>query len=214
MSDVPPRIRELLDRQPWEDITPRLVAYTLRKTRRLYWQGIRDGDMPEGKEAQDIVQDAIDDLFSGKRAWDPDSYPDLFAHLQSVIDSKVSAFVRSRANRRLRSEAVLSAAATLDDDEPSLLDTMTSPKPGPEEIALEEEEERRSEDFAVSTLCSLDDDPEAQKVLEAIFEGLTKRADIATRAGISVKSVSNIKKRLQRRLEDLRSPLGAQASRA
>ena len=214
MSDVPPHVLELLARQPWNDIFPRLVAYTLDKARRLYWQGIRGGDMPEGTEAKDIVQETIGDLISGKRAWDPATYPDLFAHIQGVIDSKVSAFVRSRANKLLRSETALSAATTLGDDEPSPLDVMISPNPGPEEIALEQEEERLSEDFAITTLCSLDDDPEAQKVVQAIFDGITKRADIAKTVGISVASVSNIRKRLRFRFDYLRSSPRAQASRA
>lgn len=50
MSDIPPHVRKLLEQHPWEDTTPRLVAYTLWKARRLFWQGVLGRDMPEGKE--------------------------------------------------------------------------------------------------------------------------------------------------------------------
>lgn len=202
MSDVPPQVRELLDAHEWEKTTALLVVHTLRKARRLYWQGIRDGDMPEGKEAHDIVQDAIHQLLSGERRWDPDTQPDLFAHLQSIIDSKLSALVEGRANRRLRSETALTTAARPPEDAPSPLDAFASQRPDPEGIALQEEQERRSEDFLIELVLFLEGEPELQRIVEAIADGAEKPAEIAAAAGLGVKTVYNARKRLQRRLQE------------
>lgn len=204
MSDVPPHVLELLEAHDWDKTTNRLVAYALRKARRLYWQGIRDGDMPEGKEAYDIVQDAIYQLLSGERRWDPDAQPDLFAHLQSIIDSKVSALVEGWANERLRSEAALATTARLPEDEPSLLDAFASPESDPEEIALLTEQERRSEEFLIGLALFLEDEPELQRIVEAIVDGAEGPAEIAKDAGITSKAVYNARKRLQRKLADFR----------
>jgi DNA-directed RNA polymerase specialized sigma24 family protein len=204
MSDVPPNVRGLLEAHDWGETTGQLVVYTLRKARRLYWQGIRDGDMPEGKEAYDVVQDAIYQLISGERRWDPDIQPDLFAHLQGIIDSKLSALVRSRANRRLRSEAALAAADRLPEDAPSPLDAIASPGPDPVEIALLEEQERRSEEFLIGLALFLEGEPVLQKIVEAIADGAEKPADIAAAAELDTKTVYNARKRLQRRIQEFR----------
>ena len=204
MSDVPPHVRELLEAHDWDETTDRLVVYALWKARRLYWQGIRGGDMPEGRNAYDIVQDAIYQLLSGERRWDPDTQPDLFAHLQSIIDSKVSALVEGWANERLRSETALAIEARLPKDTPSLLDAFASSRPDPEDIALLTEQERRSEEFLIGLTLFLEDEPELQRIVEAIVNGAEGPAEIAKDAGITPKAVYNARKRLQRKLDEFR----------
>lgn len=205
MSDVPPHVLELLEAHDWDKTTNRLVAYALRKARRLYWQGIRDGDMPEGTEVYDIVQAVIYQLLSGERRWDPDAQPDLFAHLQSIIDSKVSALVEGRANKRLRSETALAIAARLPEDAPSPLDALASPRPDPEEIALLEEQESRSEDFLIGLTLFLEGEPELQRIVEAIADDAEKAAEIAAAAKVDDKTYQNARKRLKRRIQEFRA---------
>lgn len=66
--------------------------------------------MPGGKEAEDIVSETVEGVLSGKRAWDSSAQLDLFAHLKSIIDSKLNHLAKSRENR-----LICSASAPEDD---------------------------------------------------------------------------------------------------
>lgn len=166
------------------------------------------------KEAQDIAQDAIYQLLSGGRSWDPDAEPDLFAHLQSVIDSKISAFVRGRANKLIRTEAALAGVAAADENQPPLLDTMASPDPSPEEATLAREQERLSDELLIELDQFLEDEPELQRIVEAIVDDAGKPAEIAATLGIDVKAVYNARKRLQSRLRDFRAQRNGTTTKA
>ncbi|MCB1100657.1 MAG: hypothetical protein KDN22_34160, partial [Verrucomicrobiae bacterium] len=61
-----------------------------------------------------------------------------------------------------------------------------------------------SEAFLLELTDALDDDPEAQSVVAAIWEGASKRSSIAEATGFSVDQVTKVKKRLQRRLKEFR----------
>jgi DNA-directed RNA polymerase specialized sigma24 family protein len=207
MAEIPPEVRTELEQHPWEETIPRLELYALRKARRLYWQGIMDGNMPTGQEAADVVLEAIEDLLTGKRSWDPSIQPNLFAHLRSIIDSKLSHLVESWANRHVRTESALSTEDNNATGSPSPHVQFSEPTPSPAEMMLRAEEERLAEEFFWGFYEYLSDEPLLQKVIECIDDDL-KPAEMAAHLGVPQKEIYNIRKRLQRRLADYRAQCG------
>ena len=58
VAEILPDVRAQLEVHTWEDTIPRIELHAIRKAKKLYWQGLMNGNMPGGKEAQDVVQDA------------------------------------------------------------------------------------------------------------------------------------------------------------
>jgi len=78
-----------LDDETWGDIYLELLDFARYKTSRLnYVKG--GGDLPLGRTPEDLVVDATERLFDGRRQWNPDKDPDLCDYLKSVISSIVS----------------------------------------------------------------------------------------------------------------------------
>src|SRR5437868_14422299 len=103
MSELSEEVRDRLDQHPWEDTIPRLELYASKKIKSLYWQGIRNGPMPGGREVEDVVGQAIYKVVEHERRWDPTKYPDLYLYLVNVVDSEISHLVESWDNRNLQS---------------------------------------------------------------------------------------------------------------
>jgi DNA-directed RNA polymerase specialized sigma24 family protein len=206
MAEIPPDVREKLEEHPWEDTISRLALYTIRKAKRLYWQGIMNGNMPAGKEAQDVVQDAIEDVLTGQRSWNPATQPDLFVYLRRVVDSKLSHLVESMENRSVRSESALGARK---EDAPGITFIAEFPDSGPSpfETLIQAE----AEDFFWGFYEFLADEPLLQNVVECIDGGINKSTDIAIHLGVPPKEIYNVRKRLQRRLHDYRAQRGQQS---
>jgi len=169
-------IRSALKEQDWEDIFRRLTAHAQRLIKALTWRGEWGGFVPGGHEATDFAMEAILDLYTGVRKWDPMTQPNLLAHLQNIVRSKISNAVRSSENRA--------------------------------ELRESEEEAGSQQDpydtFILDLLDYLDDEPILQKVVECLADGYTDRADITDRLGIEAMEVTNLRKKLARRIRDFR----------
>lgn len=205
MSDVPPHVRELLEAHDWEDTVPRLVKYARGEMGRRVWQGVFGGTAPGGKQAYDLVTTAVEKLFDGRRAWDPETQPDLFVHLQGIVDSDMGHLARSLGNKlTLRAMGRPVGSEDAVEDFPDPMDEFASSTPSPEAVTLLREQEQLSEDFLLELDGSLQGEPELQRIVEAIVDGAEKSAEIAEEAGITPKAVYNARKRLQRKLDEFR----------
>lgn len=200
MTEITDEVLDLLEKHPWDDTIPRLVYYVLKKMKRLYWQGIFGGPAPGGVEAQDVVQKSIEKVFTGRRSWNPDTHPDLFDYLESVIDSEISHLAEEWENRIFRREEWLPGTAEEKEKDDDPFDRLQSSNPGPEKILLEKEKEKLSEQLFWEFYESLAEHPKLQKILECISEGAIKRSEIAKATEVSTKEFDNLKKQLQRRL--------------
>jgi hypothetical protein len=197
MPPVPSHVRALLEQHPWDQTIQQLLYYTLGRIRGRTWRGMRDGALPGGREVEDIVSQAIEDVLSGQRAWDPIQHPDLFVHLQGIIDSRLSHLGVSAENRRMVAEfppsrslhgvAVRDGAASCH-REPSLQDAL-----------LQAEEDQLAEELLQGFAHFLADDPLLQRIVRSIVEGIDKPAAIAVHVGATVEQVYNARRRLQRK---------------
>lgn len=201
------QLLELLGSHPWEDTIPRLVAHASKKSKRLFWRGIYGGHLPEGKEVEDLVNQAIDKIISGQRQWDPDTNPDLFLFLRGIVDSDLNHLAESEENRYVRSETVSVAGSDCDEEEKeiSVITSMPTPNSDPEETLLLREEETRCEEFFWNFYGSLDGKHLLQKIVECIWDDVEKPADIAEKLGVPVNDIYNARKQLQRRLDEYRN---------
>lgn len=173
-------VRSTLDSQDWEPVLKRLVAYAHRRLKQMNWNGV--GGMsrpatPGGKDAWDFGMQAITDIFTGTRRWDPETEPDLFLYLTSVVNSLISNELRRKANR---------AEQPLDEAVEDLPDPCA-------ELGIQD-------DFAWDFLASIEGEPDLHRISECIVDGIIKRADIATHLGLTPIQVTNAGKRLVRRL--------------
>lgn len=153
-EDAPdPEVIERLNDQDWEDLYEDLVAYATIRVQELSWER-GPGALPEGREPEDFVEEAIESLYTGRRTWNYEEYPDLKSVLTGIIDSLVSNLVTSAEHRRSK------------DVEPSDLETfyeaITSEKP---------DGEVRGEDIEERMRRAVADDAELELVFEAMLEG-------------------------------------------
>lgn len=198
------QVIELLEAHPWDETIPRLLAHAAGKAKRLFWRGIYGGNLPEGKEIQDIVSQAIEKVFSGQRQWDPDTNPDLLLFLRSVIDSDLSHLADSWDNGAMRSASMANSADDGDcsEQEISIIDRFPSPTATPEEEVLQHEDEARCEAFFWGFYGALSDKPTLQQIVECIYDDILKPADIAQKLGLPVNDIYNASKQLTRRLKE------------
>lgn len=153
-EEVPdPEVIKRLNAQDWEDLYEDLVAYATIRVQELSWER-GPGAPPEGREPEDFAEEAIKSLYTGRRTWNYEQYPNVKSVLSGIIDSLVSNLVESAEHRWST------------DVEPSDLETfyadISSEKPDGE-VRAEDIEERMRQAVA--------DDPELEFVFEAMLEG-------------------------------------------
>jgi RNA polymerase sigma factor (sigma-70 family) len=189
---------EALSSERWEEILKELFAYTLSRLQNRFWLGVWSGHLPGGAEARDIVMESIGDVIAGVRRAGPEV--DLVAFLKQVIRSKISHLVRSAENRRTERLDPMSSDKELDQEianrrpEALIADT---------EVVSREAEEINSRLLSL-LIDELSAEPDLQRIIECNLEGIFKREDIATRLGKTPSEVTNMKKRLDRRLAEFR----------
>ena len=89
-------VREILDRQNWEELLPRLLRYSVYLIR---VKGSRGGNVAAGKMAEDYVMDAVMKVYKGERRWDPEKCPDILQYFIGVLRSIISHEPRKVENR-------------------------------------------------------------------------------------------------------------------
>jgi DNA-directed RNA polymerase specialized sigma24 family protein len=204
MEPLPEVTSSLLDRieqEVTEDLLKRVILHAHRKISGRYWRGVWNGSVPGGKEAEDLAYEALGDVLSGKRRWDPEEDPSFLRYLCGVVDSKVSKLVNRPENRNeLRApinqeggehleyfDALPDAAAIVPDDQ-----------------LISEETEQANNQLLVALLEFVGDDPMLVSLLECFIDGVEGRANIASKLGTSPHEVTLAQKRLDRRLAAFR----------
>lgn len=199
-SGLPKETLELLNAFPWEDQIPRLLYYALNKAKKKRWRTVFDGQLPEGKEIEDVLFTAIEKVFSGERKWDPQKHPDLSDYLKGVIDSDLYHLAKCEDNTTLISEADVGR----NPEKPFTFDDMPSAEPDSETLHILKEMNEKAEKFFFGFYDSLNGKPLLQGIVECIDDDVTKGADISERLGVHVNEIYNCFKQLRRKLDDFR----------
>ncbi len=188
MNANPAAIRKLEAELP--AIYERVAARALQIVRRKRWT--RPGIMPEGQEAEDLVQEALRRLLDNTRAWDHEKVS-LEAFLVGSVRSLASSAVKGTANsvRPFEDDAAREPREAMDP---------TSQAASPEELLAQLQ---RYDLLADAALNAASGDSEMEKIVTAALEGCVKRSEMIEETGLEPKRFDNAIKRLHRRLEEV-----------
>lgn len=192
----------------WESITLKLTRYAILKIKRLSWKHER---LPMGLTDEDMAQEAIANLFEGKRNWDRAKYPDLYWYLKSVIDSKVSKLYKLKEYKLTQPfpttregqevEELLDIADPSDDNATYLMQPILDPN----ETLLEKEKKGNDEVIVNTFFEAIKGDKDLERLLSLFMDGYTKPSEIAEQMGIKAKEIYNLQKRFKRKYKEFRN---------
>ena len=199
-----------LKKADWKEIMRRLAKYTEFKVNKVKWQC----DIPPlGLTSEDIVEDAIVDVFDGtRRHWNPSKNPDLYCYLESVVDSKVKNLLKNK-------EYLLTALPTRTDEQngENHLDKIESgtdyeggaskPFPDPEEALLNKGERIEIEKKVKIVFESIEGNKKLEELVICIIDGYSKPSEIAKKLGVSVTDIYNREKRFRHKFEEIRNKI-------
>ncbi len=165
-----------------------VLAYAVRKVRSKRWT--RRTGMPEGKEAADLVQEALARVLAGDRPWDPAKVA-LGPFLMGVVKSLLSSELEGEENK------VASLAPNVDG--PTLLDG-SARVATPEQVILDAE---RCNELADEALKAAEGDEVLERIVVELLDGVrcSDAKEIAGATGLDVKQVYAGTRKLQRRLD-------------
>jgi DNA-directed RNA polymerase specialized sigma24 family protein len=86
----------LISRQDLAGIYRDALAYAVWKITGFEFIRRTNRHLPQGHMPEDVVQEAFKRVFEGKRNWNRDRYPDFAAFIKSVVDSLISALFGSK----------------------------------------------------------------------------------------------------------------------
>lgn len=100
-ADAPtPEVIERLEAQEdWPALYERLAAHAQARINQVTWTRGPDA-LPKGKTAEGFAEEAVESLFTGRRTWKIEQYPDLEGVLKGIISSLVSNLVTSKEHKR------------------------------------------------------------------------------------------------------------------
>lgn len=168
----------------------------LRRAAALVWAGIWYRSRPKGAEvwveekAMEFVQEAIGAAL-GQRTWNRERYPTFYAFVLSVLESVISNAKRSFDNRsidtRLKDQAI---RTKLEDD------AYKDGYRGLEADGVSDAELR------TKILNAVEGDKKLTELITAMLEDVSDRQDLAILLEEPVDGITNLKKRLKRKLID------------
>jgi DNA-directed RNA polymerase specialized sigma24 family protein len=183
-------------RAKWDEIIPRLVLFAERKIRPNVWYSIPGGPLPGGKQAADLVQQAVAKVLRGERVWNRNE--PLLRFLMSVISSDINNLAQSRENTktvRIQHHGGQDAHPT-EIDLAFLSDPPPSQRGGDQLINSQVDQER------AQILTALSNDRLVHQIASLIIDdGISKPRKLAKILGTDVNKIHNAKKRLRRRLQ-------------
>lgn len=169
-------------------VFPRVLARSILIVRRKRWS--RDGTIPEGNEAQDLLHEAIRRVLDGRRHWDPERVPDLEVFLEGVIRSLASDLARGLANRTDDIEKFTESK------KPQLPDVLQCTRT----VEIEKIQAERYQQTADALMEAACQEPVLEKIVQALMDGCSKPEVIAQETGLAVKEVYAGMKKIRRRL--------------
>lgn len=196
MNDGPVRdIRRELRQAPWEEIFPELLAYARR---RLANCGLldRSGYVPSAVEVRELINDAVEQVLDAersKRTWNEANPPGLVPLLCGIMSSRASVFYKKWKLRRVRH---------VPEQEAELVPGDAGEHPVDDQVVTGAEDPR-----LVHLHGAVGDDPKLLDLVEAIKLGAVERAELADLLGWQPAEVSVQRKKLQRRLLRMGTPV-------
>ncbi len=199
MAELTPDALAKFEQTVTDEFIERLAVFALRRTRGRYWRGVWNGHLPDGKDATDVVAEALDDVIHGRRAWNPQKDPDLFAFMRSVVNSKVSHLRTGEENQQCRM-----ALEEKDDEGRDRIEQLPTDAATAAEELQASEDESRNGDLLLHFYDFVAGDDLVRRIVGCAIDGVEKRADFAAALNVNEQEITNATKRMERRFKDFR----------
>ncbi|HWX21138.1 MAG TPA: hypothetical protein VN578_14660 [Candidatus Binatia bacterium] len=194
--------------EDWGSLLLELAAFAKREIRRRRWRGQRSGVLPEGYDANSVASEVITSALEGKARLAPGWTRDrLMRELERKVSNEVRRLHKLQEAGRIRSEwEILPADAN---EQPrSVFEKMEGkvgswPRNGVDEARFQARDKERKEAELLIAEKLRGEDEAVEKLFGCLRDGVVKRREIAAKLGISVGEVTNCRKRLNRKLEEI-----------
>ncbi len=192
-----------LETADWDDIIIKLTHYAHWRAHRYKWRAGNPDQLPAGMTPRDIALTAISKVWTGRRDWDPDKYPDLLAHLKWIVKSDMNHLFTSMGHftsgRIDESEDPDSQELTYNEAIPGPSSRLCEAPPTPEEQLLAKEKTEREEKVKRELFALVKGDEDLEMLLLCFDEGIDKSELIAEQMGCDVTKVYTLKRKLLRK---------------
>ena len=166
---VSDEVLRLLVNHDWETTISNLLLHTIGR--------LKGKTVPGSFTADDFVQDAYERVHIGERNWNPKKNPDLCKYLASVIDSLITAAIKSKYNKLSQIDLTVY--------DPEVSDNIF--------------DDVEASELYDSIIEAIKDDDDLQMLFCCMTDyGKVKPQDIAEELQWDVKKVNNLKKKLKR----------------
>lgn len=199
------KVLDLLEAQNWPYIIRHLTYYTIWVAKGYSRNFGSIDQLPEGNTPEDIAFSAIEKVWSGTRAWDPDKYPDLLNHLMWIVKSDMGHLFSSsevRVTRRILQDEDDPSAGNIEKN--TIFETSVTREASTKINTAEEEliarENKELEAKLIGELYQIVKGDDDLEILLAFFEdGIDKPERIAAEMGWDIAKVYNLKRKLFRK---------------
>ena len=191
-------ILDFLSKQNWGEIAKQLAAFVISYMNYCSKKKYKEWNLPKGNRAEDIAQQAITLVLSGKRKWNTTKYPDFLRFMQfSVCRSLISNLYSNKEEQTTNKLSQTDYFFSGEDDSSQINDGSIIG------FDLHYEEIIDNKKFIQELEKELNGDDTGQLVLLAIIETDAKNKEIAADLGIPINEVTNAKKRIKRAVEKI-----------
>ena len=195
-------MQRAFERENWEKLSEEAFWYARRLVEQRWWRGDSDGVLPDGHDPDSIVNEAVAELFNGNCRLKPDYQPqELRYELRRLVYNQVHRYVRRKETHLVKSEVDLTPVS-LRELGRSILEKIPGRDEGPDEQAIRKEGRKLFRRFMVEFSAFLGKEQDLRDLFECLCEAFEKREEIAERLGVVVQTVTNARKRLDRRLDE------------
>lgn len=197
-------VQKRLRWEDWETLLAELIAFAKEEIRRRRWRGGRRGVLPEGYEANSVAAQVIEAALEGKArlalGWTRE-------RLMEELKRKVSNEVR-RLHKLSEAKAMRSEWDVLPPGEDGELRSVFERMKGTggmwvDERHLQARDRVRKETELRMAEALRGGDETVERLFRCLREGIVKRREIGAKLGISLEEVTNCRKRLDRKLDEL-----------
>jgi DNA-directed RNA polymerase specialized sigma24 family protein len=176
---------DIEDPKQLQDLAIRVRAFAQARSKVYTWWLRPVGALARGNTLDDVVATAVASLFGAKRSWNPNTEPDPFEYLKSVVNSELWKLARSAENRRT---SRLTDGQEYESDDTPLTRLV--------EAEVDAQLQRRRDRFYSLLVEAICDRPDLVELHDLIVNnGTDKPQEIAAQLGISVGDANNLKKR-------------------
>jgi hypothetical protein len=201
--EIGTELREALLREDWDLRLKQTILFADRRVNSLRWKRGYAGPLPDGHDANSIAAEAIRQLFEGdcQITTVPFKPEELDNEIMRLVSNLTHNLLRRKETVLTRSEQELVPANDAGDED-SGFERVRGNGSTADDEADRNESKARLQQFKDEFTQFIQKEPELKDLFDCLCAGILKREEIAQLLEIEVLSVTNLRKKLDRRLAD------------